>query len=367
MKKRRWLKGLLIATNIGAVIGLLLSYLATYVSPIDFWPLAFFGLGYPLLLLLNIIFILFWWWRGKRKLLVVSLIAILLGANHLINFVQVSGAGSATFDEQPQLKVMSFNVRLFDLYNRGRNRETRDQIFQFLQEQDADIYCFQEYYQTDEQGRFETTDTLITFLRANQHHGRYQYFERGKQHFGVATFSAWPIVGKGEVEFDRPGNNFCIYSDLKVKDDTIRVYNMHLASIRFAREDYDFIENPSEQDVTSGSRKILTRLKRAFVKRAQQTNAITAHISTSPYPVLVCGDFNDTPISYCYREFTRELSDAFKESGIGIGNTYAGEFPSFRIDYILHSPEILSYGYETAPHEFSDHYPISCWVEWEPQ
>lgn len=363
MAKRSLWTRVLAFFNVLAAIALLCSYGATYISPNTFWPIAFFGLAYPGILVVNLLFVGWWLWKKSRKRALISVITILIGFTHLLNFFQISFGGSADNENNPQLKVLSYNVRLFDLYDWSENTSTRNKIFSFLEGENPDIICFQEFYRTDRDGYFETTDTLVTFLKAKHVHEKSRYIKKGKQHFGIATFSAYPIINKGEIDFEGDIVNRCIYSDIKIDDDTIRVYNAHLASIKFGAEDYEFIENPQDQSLTRGSRKIGGRLKRAFKKRAIQTEKVVAHIATSPYPVVVCGDFNDTPISYCYRQFNSALTDAFKQSSNGIGNTYVGAFPSFRIDYIFHSPELHSYQFQTHSEQLSDHYPISCFVE----
>jgi len=102
------------------------------------------------------------------------------------------------------------------------------------------------------------------------------------------------------------------------------------------------------------------KLKTAYIKRAEQVDSISAHINNCPHPVIVCGDFNDTPVSYAYRKLTRGLKDAFITTGKGLGNTYLGIFPSFRIDYILHSLDFVPLIFEKVNVELSDHYPIIC-------
>ena len=100
-------------------------------------------------------------------------------------------------------------------------------------------------------------------------------------------------------------------------------------------------------------------MKSSYINRANESKKIKEHINSSPFPVIVCGDFNDTPISYTYSTLKENLSDAFKESGIGIGNSYVG-IPSLRIDYILHDKKFNSYNYKKNKYELSDHFPISC-------
>jgi endonuclease/exonuclease/phosphatase family metal-dependent hydrolase len=205
---------------------------------------------------------------------------------------------------------------------------------------------------------------MIRLLDMDYYHERYTHEMTGKKYFGVATFSKYPIVNKGEVPFSNDKNNFCIYSDIVIEQDTLRVFNAHIGSIRFQQEDYElFDENASEDADEEDEKRIIRRLKVAFEKRALQAETIAAEIEQSPYPVVLCGDLNDTPVSYCYRQFSRLLDDAFVESGNGIGSTYIGLMPSNRIDYIFHSASILSSHFTTHNVAFSDHQPVSCEID----
>ena len=103
---------------------------------------------------------------------------------------------------------------------------------------------------------------------------------------------------------------------------------------------------------------IVKKLYRAYRKRALQANLVKSYIEKSPHPLIVCGDFNDTPLSYVYRTMSDGLRDAFVQSGIGLGTTYYGVFPSYRIDYILFSPKYRAVQYNTIRKNYSDHYPI---------
>jgi len=214
------------------------------------------------------------------------------------------------------LNVMSYNVRLFDLYNWTEGSKTRDKIFQFLKSHPADVLCFQEFYHTDRKGVFETRDTLIQFLENKHYHEKYTHEMNGQQYFGVVTFSKYPIVDRGEMPFASDVNNFCIYTDILVGSDTIRVYNAHMASVRFQKEDYKALEDgPNKDDAV----RLADRLRTAFVKRASQSEKIKSHVASSPHPVVMCGDFNDTPVSYTYNELSENLNDAFVGHGSGLG------------------------------------------------
>jgi endonuclease/exonuclease/phosphatase family metal-dependent hydrolase len=183
----------------------------------------------------------------------------------------------------------------------------------------------------------------------------------GRQFFGVAIYSKYPIVNKGYIPFESDVNNFCIYADLKIGKDTVRVYDAHLASIRLQREDYALVQdNQNGEPLEKGGKRIARRLKSGSVRRQEQVHRILLNIKDCRHPKILCGDFNDTPVSYCYETLTNELDDSFLEAGNGIGNTYIGAFPSFRIDYILHSVDFTATDYRTLEGEFSDHHAVTA-------
>jgi endonuclease/exonuclease/phosphatase family metal-dependent hydrolase len=357
----------LLLINAGFALLLLLSYLAPFLSPEHFWPMAFLGLVYPVLLLINLAFIGIWL-IFKKMYFFLSLIVILLGFKHVGNLFQWNNTNKTLPEAGLNLKVLSYNVRNFDLYNYGPgwtlNFSNRNKIYNYLTEEDYDIVCFQEFVH-DRKRQFKTLDTIPSFLRAKYNHFEYTRSSKDVNFFGLATFSAFPIVNKGKILFQTGAGNLCIYTDIKIGYDTIRVYNLHFESIGLSEEDHMFVENminivqgSEEQNFGEHGRRIIGRLRRAFIDRAAQAEAVTAHIRQCPYPVILAGDFNDTPSSYVYRQLSRQLKDAFK-SGKGMGRTYIGAIPSFRIDYLMHSEEFKAYNYLTGNQKYSDHYPIS--------
>lgn len=348
----KWLSWLLI-------IPLLLSYVSTIVSPADIKWIYLFGISYPFWFLGTLIAFVFFAFR-KSRFSFIPLIALVLGWNIHGRYLQLMPKVQEEIPEDSEsLRVMSYNVRLFDLYNWSENTSVRDKIFEQIKNEEPDIICFQEFYHTDRKGYFETKDTLLQILPLPYVHEKYTHKMRGQQYFGVATFSRYPIVNQGNIPFETDFNNFCIYTDLLVNEDTIRVYNTHFASIRFQKEDYKFMEdNGGEESTLKGGQRILGRLTSAAVNRSEQCEKVSEHVHSSPYDVILCGDFNDTPVSYTYRTLAKELDDAFIEKGSGIGNTYIGAFPSFRIDYILHRGEREVASFRTLPEKYSDHHAI---------
>ena len=345
---------------------LLGAYLNTHVSPNSVPYFSFLGLAYPIILLVNLIFI-FVWIFIRWKFSLISLITILLGWNHLSHFYALNIWQSELSNP---VKVMSFNVRIFDLYNLEGRMENRNKILNFLQDENADIMCFQEFYHQEGGTSFSTKDTIIELLNTPYFHARYTHEMRDQRYFGVATFSKYPIINKGEISFENDPNNFCIFSDLVIYKDTVRVFNGHLGSIRLQSDDYEFFGDPNGPEYPEkkdAGQRIIQRLKLAFEKRALQAEKVAEIIASSPYPVIFCADLNDTPVSYCYRQFNELLDDAFVQSGNGIGQTYIGKVPSNRIDYIFYDDQFESANFQTHQTNLSDHKPISCELDLNPE
>ncbi len=352
--------------NLLAVAALLLSYLSARVSPATFWPLAFFGMAYPFILIANLL-CLFWWFLFRRRRMWPSLLVILLGWSHLGDYIQFFGDRDAPTEVRTKFKVMSYNVRLFDLYNWTHTKQTRAEIMELLRVEDADILCMQEFLNEDKSEDPPVRDQLLKDYRFSNCADEYTAHTKHGHHFGIATFSTYPIISKGAIHFPDDLNNLCLWTDIVIASDTVRVYNGHLASIRFGDMDYrfmkDVVKGEGTDSIGTAGQRIVDRLKNAFIRRATEVETISAHMRTSPHPVIWCGDLNDTPMSYSYRRLRDvDLSDAFVESGQGIGHTYIGDFPSFRIDHILHGPQLHAWDFHTLPDELSDHRPITSWV-----
>lgn len=363
-KKKSRTNWLVLLINCVAIFGLLLSYAAAEFAPQTMGYFSLFGLAYPFILVANICFIIYWFFK-KRRFTLFSLVTILLGFGHLTDFFQISFSGSHK-DSANQLKVLTYNVHVFDVFDKKEGPQTRDAIFDMLVREEADVLCFQEFFQSEKKKFFPTKDSMLKFLPNVHFHERYTHAIGGQQYFGVAMFSKYPIVRKGYVPFASDANNFCIYADIVKNNDTIRVYNGHLQSIRFKPEDYDLATGKTEQsEIDDASKRIARRLKNAFMKRQEQVDRIAVSIKASPYPVILCGDFNDPPVSYTYETFTDLLDDSFVECGNGIGNTYIGAFPSFRIDYILHSENMRAIAYKTLEEQLSDHHAVTATLEWD--
>ena len=366
---KKWTKIFLLIINFILIIALLISYLSPYINPEKNYIPALFGLIYPALFILNTFFVI-WWIIKWKKYFLFSLISILLGWNLFFKNVQFNEAKPVN-NYSDAIKLISYNVRLFDQYKWTGNQNyfTRNNIYSLIKSEQADVICFQEFFH----GNDRYFPTIGPFLELQQkikyYHVDFVETIGENKHFGIATFSVYPIVNKGEIHFDNSSTNSGIFVDIVFKEDTIRIFNFHLESIRFSKADYQYVSDPvfHNNNYQSGSSVIVWKLKTAFKKRAKQARLVAEEIKKSPYPVIVCGDFNDTPVSYTYHIISENLNDAFLESGSGLGSTYAGDLPFLRIDYIFSSPVLESYKFKKIVVNYSDHYPISCYFKIRPE
>ncbi len=359
-------KTILILGTIGASIALLLSYLSPHIHPSSFRVIPLFGLSYWFILLINLFFLLIWAFKRSKWALFLLGIIILGGGLHFRTFAL--GWDDENSNNSTELKILSYNVRLFDVYAPTIQERTssRNKIFDYLKASESDVFCIQEYYHQEPPTSFKTKDTMMTILGTPYFHSRTSASDRKRQEFGIAIFSKHPIIRQGEVSFSaiNKTNNYCIYTDIVKEKDTFRVYNIHFQSIRLQKDDYELFNdysNPAGEEESQIFR-LTKKIARAYPVRAEQALKVAAHIQESPFPVIVCGDFNDTPMSFCYNQFARELTDAFRNTSFGMGKTYAGRVPAGRIDYIFHDKSLGSRNFKIQTEKLSDHYGISCTI-----
>ena len=353
---------IILILNILGAAAMLMAYLAPVVNPARVVLPALFGLAYPYLLMFNLVFLCYWLIRLKKEILI-SFLVILLGWNHLNNLIPINFKPSeipVNASQDRYLKVLSYNVRGFNVYHNSQQSEAEKEIFKFLESQQPHLVCFQEYYSSTKSGQtHKYISRQLDFLPHNAVY--YTSDPANRNGFGIATYSKYPILKKSRIPFNS-SFNAAMYTDILFRNDTIRVFNIHLQSIRFQQDNYAFLDTARLKYSNEQINEIMaigSRLKTAFSKRAEQAKVIANYIRDSPHPVVVMGDFNDTPQSYAYRKIKKGLDDSFRKAGRGFGNTYAGELPSFRIDYIMYGPPLLSVAFNRIKTDQSDHYPIT--------
>jgi len=337
-----------------------MSYLAVHISPGDFVLPAFFGLAYPYLLLINIILAVIWAMLLKFEALI-SVVAIAIGFTHFSNYIKLNKPSG---DKTNTFKVLSYNLRLFNYFENKNGAGSEKKVLEFLKAQKPDILCLQEFFVS---GNPALKEMSVKTSLGGEYYSHMKVLGSGKNMFyGIASFSRYPIIRKGEII--HPGSSsLTIYTDILIRKDTFRIYNNHLQSFRLQRMERTFInelvEGTEERETFHELANISSSLRAGFVKRASQAKAVKEVIDKSPYPVIVAGDFNDTPVSYSYSKIRKGLNDAFVNSGYGAGFTYKGNYPTNRIDYILYDNSLKCKYFDIIRVRFSDHYPIAAYFK----
>lgn len=332
MKKLSFTNKLVFILNSVFALLLLFGYLLPYLSPRIFPALSVLSLLLPVLLIINLIFVVYWLLGLKRQFLM-SGIVLLLGIHYISGLYKL---GDTIQKNQKDVTVFSYNLRAFSSQGYDNRKDVQSQIYSFIKSQDPDIICFQEYSDLD-------GGVSINYPY------EFKKMKPFKRSFGQVIYSKYPIVNSGSFDFAKTANNI-IYADVIIKKDTLRVYNLHLQSLKVSS---DFTEL-QQQD----SKRLLTRIGGAFKQQEEQVRAFLKNEGNSPYPVIVAGDFNNSSTSYIYRKIKGDKEDAFAKAGSGTGRTFIFDFLPLRIDFVLTDPKFEVTHFENYAISLSDHEPI---------
>ncbi|OIQ23036.1 endonuclease/exonuclease/phosphatase family protein [Lacinutrix sp. MedPE-SW] len=333
MKRLRFFEKIIFFFNSVAAFALLLSYILPFLPPKTFAALSVLSLGVPFLILLNVVFFIYWLVKVKKQLLL-SLLILIVGYMYFGSIYKFSE--SKTIENKDNLSIMNFNVRLFNLYKWIPEDNIENKLVEFVKKESPDILALQEYHPR------ETVD--FSFYKY-----KYEKLSGKKVKLGQAIFSKYPIVNSGSIAFPNTANN-AIFADVVKGNDTVRVYNIHLQSLR--------IDTRVEQLTTQDSEKLFDGVGQTFKMQQFQTELFLLHKRQCKYKMIVSGDFNNTALSYVYKEIKGDLVDTFKAAGNGFGRTYNFKFFPMRIDFILTHPDFKINSFKTYDVEYSDHYPI---------
>jgi len=334
MKRLKLGNKLIFLLNSFAAFLLLLSYILPYIPPKSFGFLSVLSLGVPLLILINLLFFIYWLLSVKKQL-ILSLVVLIIGFQYL-NAMYKFTASKKVADED-NFSIMSYNVRMFNLYKWLPNENIEDDIISFIEFEKPDVLSLQEYPRSER----------IKLEGYEQFNGTYVKSARG----GQAIYSRFPIINSGSLEFPNTSNN-AIFVDILKRKDTIRVYNVHLQSARI---------NPEVEALKKeSSENLFKRVSSTFKAQQEQTEMLLEHKSKCPYKVIITGDFNNTAYSYVYNEIRGDFKDAFESAGNGFGRTYDFKFFPVRIDFILTDRAFTVNGYKTYDVKLSDHFPIKA-------
>jgi len=332
MKNLNFINKLLYIVNSILAILLLFSFLLQFIKPSLFPYLSFMSLSVPILIIINLLFFTYWLVKLKKQF-ILSLFVLLIGYSQVLSFFKFSDNLERVSPDT--ISVMSYNVRLFNLYN-WIDSDVENDIISFIGSQEPDVINMQEYRSTE---RFSL----------DKYQFQHSSLSDGKTSYGLATFSKLPIVNKGIIKSDNL-STIAIFIDVKKYSDTLRFYNIHLQSFK--------LESELEILDESNSDKILNIFDNTFKIQENQSNIISKHIESSPYKVVVSGDFNNTAYSYVYNLLKGDLVDSFDSAGSGFGSTYNFKYFPMRIDFILMDKTFRINDFKTFSQNLSDHFPI---------
>ena len=337
MKRNSLVNKLLFFINSVIATALLLSYILPFISPKTIPAFAVFSLFVPFLVLINLFFLVYWLIKFNKNILL-SLLVLSVGLFISTPLLKLSNKEVILNND---LKVMSFNVRMFNYYKWNDDATIEQKIYDFINSQSPDVVTLQEFYYS------KSLDIKLPY--------KYIKTKSATNKFGLAIYSRYPIINSGSLDFKQSANN-TIFTDIVKNKDTIRIYNVHLESLKINPNKENFGEKNSER--------LFKRLANGFVKQVDQTNLILQHENSWNGKKIVCGDFNNTAYSWAYKQLAKNKKDAFIECGIGLGKSFRYTYP-MRIDFVLTDKEATINQFKTYDKvELSDHYPIMARLHW---
>lgn len=334
--------------NIILIIVTFIAYILPFLAPKIFPILSVLTLFMPVFFIFNGLFFIYWGFQFKKRM-ILSGIVLLIGITFINKFYKFSAKEYPQDDKN--FTVMSYNVRLFNLFKWLDKADVPGDILEFINDKNPDILCIQEF-----------SSSAAIDLKVYRY--KYIVMQGNKIKTGQAIFSKFPIINQGDIIFPNSNNNV-IYADVKKGKDIIRVYNMHLQSIKISPDVNEISENIDVINKDK-SQMLLIRISKAFKQQQQQAEIFKAHERQCEYPIIICGDMNNSAYSYVYRNIKGTLKDSFEEAGKGFGATYKFKYYPTRIDYIFADEKMSVKTFESfSEFENSDHYPIMAQLSLE--
>ena len=347
---------ILAGANISSIILMFLVGYSDYLNPTEFPMLSNAGLAFPVFLLINLGFLIFWL-LFKPRYSLIPFVGFIICYCPVRKYIPINVSHDVP---QRSLKVLSYNILSFGEYDHSKGAGM--EILNYLCKERADIVCLQEF-----------STSIVSQDDINQKlNPIYQYSDTmsvGEGGEAIAIYSRYPIVGKDRIEFESKGNLSGAWK-LLVDEDTVVVVNNHLETTGLTKEQRkDFknlLKGNLHKDTAEETSKMLVKkLAESTQKRALEADAVADYIEQHlRYPIIVCGDFNDGPISYAHRVIAKKLKDCYIESGNGLGISYHRGGFFVRIDNVMCSDDFIPYRCVVdSKIKASDHYPIICWIK----
>lgn len=345
---RKFLRTIFLIINILLAVAMLISTLAGVIPPTKVWWVSILSYGYFPLLLVNVAFIIVWLCLSRWEFLI-SVVAIAVRYAFMPLFFQIGGTLEVVPNDNT-LKVMTFNTHSFNGLddNTCMARDSGVVLFlKLIDEEQPDVMSLQECY---DKGKVNLLDSLEARGYVH-HHGVHGNRTRSP----LVLYSRSPILRVSSIS--GPSK---FYADVAKNGRQVRICCVHLDSYKLDNDDLRSFEQLSHAKYDrSSTRKILRKFKETTRCHEQEWKEdLKPLVESCDIPIIIAGDYNDTPASYIYQQATKLLCDPYVEQGRGFGTTYHGPFPAFRIDYILHSNDIEALSYKRIKTNISDHYPV---------
>lgn len=360
---RKVTKGIVIASNTLLALMFLLGSFSRFFDPVNWWFIGLFTLCLPYFLIFLIIFMLFWI-LTRPVWSLISVVTLLITWQTTQNIIPYRLSSSFTIQKKPgTIRIMSWNVEHFDILEHKNHPEVKQEMIDLIDYYDPDVACFQEMVAGEDNKAINYIQEFLGKLHFSAYHYSYNAkldFDR-HHHFGIIIFSKFPMINKqtvGDNPFDY--NSIFQYADVLINEDTVRVFNVHLQSLRFNNNNIEYLDKPTLENDSDliKSKTIISKLKAGFLKRRNQALRVKDELDHSPYPNLLCGDFNDVPNSFAYETIGKGMQNAFAKKGSGIGRTFSSISPTLRIDNIFTDKHFEIEQFIRIQKLLSDHFPI---------
>ncbi len=348
---------LLMVANLVSAMGMVGTGYAYLVDPVKFPLIATADMLFPVFALVNFLFLLLWLLLDRKSSLL-SLLTFVVCYSPMKTYMGINMPSDVP---SGAIKVMSYNVCNFSGMQDEASEDAKSKLVDFLVNSDCDILCLQESPES------ALDDSCKK--RLNDKYPYSQYSIKGQNRNSIAIYSKYKILSSDTIAYESEGNLSAAYV-LDMPAGKTLVVNNHLETSHLSLDDRNNFKNivtgdANRDSIGHESKNIVSTLTKSSLIRNAQVKAVSEYISQhSDMPVILCGDFNDTPTSFNHSVMNRNLTDCYIATGIGPGWSYCHSGLRVRIDNIMCSSHSEPYGCKVLSNVYySDHYPIVCWLK----